>query len=259
MSTGARKKGRATPVAKTPKRAAVAATAQATAAPQGPARAAQPRGTRRSQRRGLPASVKAGIVAVAALAALGLIFVLNNRSGAPAAGGQSGKYLYQVGRPGPGAPAPPIRLLATDGSTFDLAALRGQTVLLYFEEGVGCQPCWDQLKDIEANWRQFQAVGIDRIVTLTGDPPAALRQKVADERLTTPVLADPGLAVSRTYQANQYGMMGTSADGHSFILVGKDGAITWRADYGGAPRYTMYVPVPDLLADLRSGLARPPR
>lgn len=132
-------------------------------------------------------------------------------------------------------------------------------MLLYFEEGVGCQPCWDQLKDIEANWGQFRALGIDQIVTITGDPLAALRQKAADERLTTPVLADPGLAVSQTYQANQYGMMGTSADGHSFILVGQDGAITWRADYGGAPKYTMYVPVSDLLAAIRGGLARPSR
>jgi peroxiredoxin Q/BCP len=31
--------------------------------------------------------------------------------------------------------------------------------------------------------------------------------------------------------------------------------IRWRADYGGAPHYTMYVPSSDLLADLRAGLA----
>ena len=45
-------------------------------------------------------------------------------------------------------------------------------------------------------------------------------------------------------------MMDTSADGHTFILVGPDGHIRWRADYGGAPNYTMYVPVDRLLADL---------
>jgi len=76
---------------------------------------------------------------------------------------------------------------------------------------------------------------------------------VADERLTIPVLSDPGGVVSTVYHANQYGMMGASRDGHSFILVGKDGAIVWRADYGGAPKYTMYVPVPNLIADLRQG------
>jgi hypothetical protein len=50
-------------------------------------------------------------------------------------------------------------------------------------------------------------------------------------------------------------MMGTSRDGHSFIVVGPDGLIRWRADYGGAPDYTMYVPSQSLLADLRAGLA----
>jgi len=29
--------------------------------------------------------------------------------------------------------------------------------------------------------------------------------------------------------------------------------IVWRADYGGAPKYTMYVPMDTLLADLRAG------
>lgn len=214
---------------------------------------------RRQQRRGVSAGVKLAVVVAVALGILGTIFVLNNRAGQSSAVGQGGKYPYQVGRPGPGELAPPIKLPATDGSTFDLSAARGQTVLLYFQEGVGCQPCWDQLKEIEANWSQFQALGLDRIITITGDPLAALQQKAAIERLTTPLLSDAGLAVSRTYQANQYGMMGTSANGHSFILVGKDGAVVWRADYGGAPKYTMYVPVPDLLAALRDGLARPGR
>ena len=39
----------------------------------------------------------------------------------------------------------------------------------------------------------------------------------------------------------------------SFIVVGPDGEIEWRADYGGTPDYTMYVPVPNLFADIREG------
>lgn len=167
---------------------------------------------------------------------------------------QAGKYAYQVGSPGLGSQAPPIKLTATDGSTFDLAAWRGKTVLLYFQEGVGCQPCWTQLKEIQANFGDFQALGIDQIVTITGDPSDALKAKAALEGISSPVLADPGLAVSRTYSANSYGMMGAGADGHTFIVVGTDGVIRWRADYGGAPNYTMYLPVGNLEADLRAGL-----
>ena len=152
--------------------------------------------------------------------------------------------------------APAIRLTGTDGKTFDLAAMHGKTVLLYFQEGIDCQPCWDQMKDIQAHWSSFQALHIDQMVSITSDPLSALQQKVRDEGLIIPVLADPNLSVSQTYTANQYGMMGTSRDGHTFILVGPDGRIVWRADFGGAPKYTMYVPVEPLLADLRTSIQR---
>ncbi len=95
------------------------------------------------------------------------------------------------------------------------------------------------------------------MVSITSDPLDAIRQKVADERIATPVLSDPDLRVSQTYHANQYGMMGQSRDGHTFIVVGPDGRIRWRADYGGSPNYTMFVPSQNLLADLRKGLGQP--
>lgn len=251
MSTGTRRKGRT--------RARATETSTKTDTVAGPlARPAVPRRPRPSSRyarRGPSVGMKVALVVGVAIAALGLIFAFNNRGGTTAAGQRGGQYPYQVGQPGPGQPAPPVQLPTTDGGTFDLGAMRGQTVLLYFQEGIGCQPCWDQLRDIEARWGEFQTLGIDRLVTITGDPLSALKQKVALEKLTTPVLSDAGLGVSKTYQANQYGMMGTSTDGHSFIVVGKDGQIVWRADYGGAPKYTMYVPMPALLDDLRNGLA----
>ena len=92
-------------------------------------------------------------------------------------------------------------------------------------------------------------------MSVTTDPLDALKQKVADEGLSIPVLSDTGLIVSQVYNANSYGMMGTSRDGHTFIVVGPDGRIRWRADYGGSPNYTMYVPVSNLLADIRTGLS----
>lgn len=56
-------------------------------------------------------------------------------------------------------------------------------------------------------------------------------------------------------EVDKYGMMGESTNGHTFIIVGPDGKIKWRADYGGAPDYTMYVPVENLLAHMREGKA----
>ncbi len=211
----------------------------------------------------------------AAVLALGVIFYLNNAaSGNNSAAGsnQAGKYAFQVGSPGPGQQAPALQLPSTAGGTFDLSAQRGKTVLLYFQEGLTCQPCWDQLKDIQSHMSDFHALGVDTVVSITShmsdfhalgidtivsittDPLNALQQKVADEGLTIAVLSDPHLAVSQAYTANGYGMMGNSRDGHTFIMVGPDGRIRWRADYGGAPNYTMYVPVSNLIADMRAGL-----
>lgn len=206
-----------------------------------------PDAARGPARPGVSLGVKVAVVVALAIAALGVIFTLNNSSG-PAAGG--GKYPFAVGNPGPGKAAPPIQLPSTAG-TFDLAALRGQNVLLFFQEGVMCQPCWDQIRDIEKNWSQFQALGVDRLVSVTTDELGVLEQKVRAEGIGTPIVSDPSLSVSRSYEANLYGMMGNTMNGHSFVLVDGQGTIRWRADYGGAPKYTMYVPVPDLLADLK--------
>lgn len=203
-----------------------------------------------------------GVLAAAVVVLAGL-FAVSSIGGAKGTGAPtgpnagSGEFAFQVGDPGPGQPAPAVRLPATSGDRFDLSARRGKTTLLYFQEGLGCQPCWDQIRDLErpTATAKLKALGIDSTVSITTNELDQLRQKAADERLTTPVLADTDLAVSKAYNANQYGMMGESADGHSFVVVGPDGRVKWRADYGGAPNYTMYVPMDNLVADLRKGLA----
>ncbi len=219
--------------------------------------------------------IRLGVAAAGAVGvfALGGIFVANNagqsESGAAvASAGDREQFPYAVGEPGPGQQAPAISLPSTNGGTFDLAAQRGKRVLLYFQEGIMCQPCWDQLKDLEAQRSKLAPLGIDQVVSVTADPLDASRQKGAAEGITSPTLSDPNLAVSSVYTTNQYGrahaisaasgpwMMGTSANGHSFIVVGPDGKIERRLDYGGAPDYTMYVPLPTLLADLQRADAR---
>jgi peroxiredoxin Q/BCP len=144
-------------------------------------------------------------------------------------------------------------LTASTGKKISLADYKGKSVLLYFQEGLTCQPCWDQMTDLEKQAAKVKAAGIDQILSVTTDPADLITRKTKDMKLSTPVLSDPDLAVSKTYDANSYGMMGTSRDGHTFVLVGPDGTIKWRADYGGAPKYTMYVAPAKLLADLKAG------
>ena len=200
----------------------------------------------------LRVAIVAGIVAV--LAAVFFVIV-GSQPTTQAGSGDTSAAGYTVGSPAPGAEAPAFSLPSTSGETVNLSDYRGKTVLLYFHEGIGCQPCWDQIRDLDGAQAQLQAAGIDQLLTITSGPVDLIAQKMADDKLTAPALADTKLDVSRTYQTNKYGMMGDSRNGHSFILVGPDGRIEWRADYGGPPKYTMYLPVDTLLSDLEAGRA----
>ncbi len=193
---------------------------------------------------------KLGVALVASAAAVAALFGIY-ASAAPSQGElpAPGKISFITAEPASGS-APQMRLPSADGSTFDLADLRGQSTLLYFQEGLMCQACWTQLRDLENAQAELKAAGVDQIVNVTTDPADLLAQKVEDEGFSTTTVSDPTGEVSREFGALGVGMMGASMNGHSFVLVGPDGQIQWRADYGGAPDYTMYVPVPQLLADL---------
>ncbi|MHB1927853.1 MAG: peroxiredoxin family protein [Acidimicrobiales bacterium] len=190
--------------------------------------------------------MRSGLAAPAAVVALLVVFLTGGHG--------SSSYTYQVGSPGPGAMAPDFTLRSNMGGSFDLAAQRGKTVLIFFQEGTGCEACWNQLQAIQTNLAALHRAGIDEVVSITTDALGALRQAASTYGTTIPVLSDPSLVVSRAYHANDYGMMGTSADGHSFLVVGAGGRIRWRADYGGAPKYTMYVPVPTLVHQMEAGM-----
>ncbi|MGI8720913.1 MAG: redoxin domain-containing protein [Geodermatophilaceae bacterium] len=197
------------------------------------------------------------VSAVVVLVLIGLfaIYRANTTSDAPAGD------RYDVASPGIGAQAPDFQLpdvtapatASGEPAMVGLSDYRGKTVLLYFHEGLGCQPCWDQIRDLQADPSLLASAGVDQLLTITSGPPDLVAQKMRDDDLTAPGLVDTDLQVSTEYQANRYGMMDGSRNGHSFVLVGPDGVIQWRADYGGPPDYTMYVPVEQLLEDLRTG------
>jgi peroxiredoxin len=197
--------------------------------------------------------LRIGLPVVAVAAVIGVLFAIFSNSSSSSSSSGAGAYPYQVGSPGQGQAAPGFTLAASTGGNISLAQYRGKTVLLFFQEGLTCQPCWDQITDLQKHTAQLKAAGIDQVVSITSDPVSAITQKAHDMGLTIPVLSDPGLAVSQQYHANGYGMMGASRDGHTFILVGPDGAIRWRADYGGAPKYIMFLPTSSLLAGIKAG------
>ncbi len=84
-----------------------------------------------------------------------------------------------------------MRLPSTTGTTYDLLERRGKTVLLYFQEGLGCQPCWDQIKDLERQPEQLRSLGIDELVSVTTNDLENLRQKARDEASRPPCSPTP--------------------------------------------------------------------
>jgi peroxiredoxin len=197
------------------------------------------------------------LLTVVAVGGLYLLYTSSAPSGASnSTTSDASGYAHVAGEPGAGEMAPDFTLPASTGGEVSLSDYRGRSVLLYFQEGLMCQPCWDQIRDLEQNEAALTAAGIDEIVSITTDPVDLVARKMADEGMVTPVLSDPTLEVSRAYTTNEYGMMGVTRNGHSFILVGPDGEITWRADYGGAPDYVMYLPTESMLADLEQERAR---
>jgi len=216
--------------------------------PGGQRQAARKQAQRRTQRR--RRIITWGGIAAGMAAIVAVLYVIFSGGSSTAGAGQ---YPYQVGNPGAGWAAPGFTLAASTGGNISLSQFRGKTVLLFFQEGLTCQPCWDQITDLQQHAAQLRAAGIGKVVSVTSDPVGAITTKAHDMGLTIPVLSDPNLAISRQYDANSYGMMGASRDGHTFIVVGPDGTIRWRADYGGAPKYTMFLPTTSLLADIKAG------
>lgn len=159
-----------------------------------------------------------------------------------------------------GPTAPYFTLPSTTGSTISLSDYSGKkNVLLYFQEGIMCAPCWEQIEDIQKEYDKFKPLDIE-LVTVTVDPLNALTKETEERGITLPVLEDGDLSVSKAYDVLDYSMHPGSRPGHSFVLVGKDGDIVWRKDYypagvnvGGMNMNTggkMYVPVDELLREI---------
>jgi len=197
-------------------------------------------------------NITTGLVAAVVLILISSI-ALANRSDNSNIIGKKSAFPYAIAKPASGAVAPDFVLPSTKGGTIKLSDYRGKSVLLFFHEGIGCQPCWDQIRDLENDEAKLKSAGIDQLLTITSGPTRLIAQKMNDDGLTAIALGDTNLEISKIYHANQYGMMGDTRDGHSFVLVGPDGKIDWRADYGGPPKYTMYVPIDSILNDMRLG------
>jgi peroxiredoxin Q/BCP len=152
-----------------------------------------------------------------------------------------------------GEEAPAFLLTSTNGTPFNLSSYLGKSdVLLFFNEGLTCSPCLQQMVDIDRSYSEFSKMGIT-VVSITTNSMGDMRTWAQNNGIRMmPILPDQSLQVDKEYSTLYAGSMHSgSAPGHTFILVGKDGNVLWRKDYG---TYTMYVQMNELIASVKSAL-----
>jgi peroxiredoxin len=193
---------------------------------------------RRKERRQKPIrhagiAIAAGIALVLVVLAIGL-----NGSGASSNGATTNG-------PAAGKAAPNFSLTnVVSGERMTLASLRGHDTLMFFSEGVSCQPCMVQAADLQKSGL-LQKDGI-RLVSVTTDQPADLAAAAEQYGITTPLLSDPTTSMSKAYgMLSHGGMQMPGEDGHAFMLLDARGKVLWHQAY-----QSMYVAPDQLMADL---------
>ena len=199
--------------------------------------------TRRGAGWAIVAAMAAGLVAIAA----GLGTDGPPQTGAPAApehtmAGGTGAEVGEV--------APQFELAdAVSGALFSPDSMRGRRTMLFFSEGVNCQACMVQTADLETDGGLEEA-GVD-MVSVTTDPPEALREAARQYGIDTPMLSDPTTEMSAAYGMLGHGGMGhPHTNGHAFMLISEEGRVLWHQAY-----QEMYVKPDRLLRDMREGSA----
>ncbi len=126
--------------------------------------------------------------------------------------------------------APSFRLASTSGQDVSLADYKGNNVLLYFNEGVGCDACFYQLGKIESDGA-LERAGVT-LLPIVMNTAADVQSQLDRFNLQTPNLLDPTGTTSEAYDVLGRGHH-ANLPGHTFILVGPDSTIRWRGDYPG--------------------------
>jgi cytochrome c biogenesis protein CcmG, thiol:disulfide interchange protein DsbE len=128
-------------------------------------------------------SLLVGIALVAALAVVAIV-ALTKPATATVAKGQ---------------PVPEIRGTALDGSTVDLASLRGKPVVINFW-GPSCPPCVTELPLLASKLQEHAASGLQIVGVLTDDPVEGSQAFATAHGATWPTVIDPDKSIKTAYQ-----------------------------------------------------------
>jgi peroxiredoxin len=120
-------------------------------------------------------------------------------------------------KPWSGAPLPLFELKDIAGGAHRLADYRGTVVLVNFW-ATWCEPCRDEMPSIQRLRQKFAGQPFAVLAVNVGEPEARIRKFLAQVTLDFPVLLDPEMSVTRSWQAR---ILPAS------FLVGRDGRVRY--------------------------------
>ncbi len=123
--------------------------------------------------------------------------------------------------------ATPFTLPLSTGGTVSLSDFAGKPVILYFNEGAGCDSCLIQMAKIEEEPGFAKAgIAVVPIVMNTAEQINADRERLG---VKTPFALDDG-TISKAYGTLGTGMH-EGLPGHGFVLIDGDGVQRWYGNY----------------------------
>lgn len=125
---------------------------------------------------------------------------------------------------GPGTPAPALAAARLDGAAFDLAAARGQLVLVDFWAS-WCEPCRRELPVLEALHREHAAAGLVVVGVSVDEQRADAEAFLQQLPLTFPIVFDADRSLARAWAPPKM---------PSVYLIERDGSVA-RVFAGEAP------------------------
>lgn len=131
-----------------------------------------------------------------------------------------------------GDKAPEFSVQDYSGRKISDTDYEGKNILLYFNEGVGCAPCWQQTVALQKDQEKFDVLNT-AIVTIGVDPAEYWKAIVDSNNITLPILLDIDKKMSMEYKVLdvQSSMHMGEKPGHTFVLVGVDRQIKWVGDF----------------------------
>lgn len=126
-----------------------------------------------------------------------------------------------------GDTAPAFSLPDADGNTVRLSDFAGRKVIVYFYPAASTPGCTKQACDFRDNLAELEDAGLD-VVGISPDKPAKLAKFRDAEKLTFPLLSDPGRKVLEAWGAHgEKTMYGKTVQGviRSTFVVDEKGKI----------------------------------